>query len=316
MKTCMESMKLFLIAALFVTLCTAQYFSFQYTYSVKKEHHIRVESVPPNTKIQSNYRVNLEEKIGNSQDNIFFIESNDNLTEFHPRLLCAFESAAIHNPNKTIFILINKDSRLENIPNFFGGRLKNVILVRVDYAELVVNTPLAETWSKGAITTIGFYLNNISDALRVVVLWRFGGTYLDSDIISVKPVPREHQNFILCNGMGPMLLSNAILSFQRKHPFLDLTLSEQAKNFKPHAWGNLGPTRLTTCARAYCDTPSKEVLENNYCNPKSNITGAGFKVLHHSAGYGVTYPAWHKFYDITKADEVMAMTKNSFAVHY
>ena len=92
-----------------------------------------------------------------------------------------------------IFILINKDSRLERIPNFFGGRLKNVIIVRVDYAELVANTPLAETWSKGAITTIGFYLNNISDALRVVVLWRFGGTYLDSDIISVKSVPREHQ---------------------------------------------------------------------------------------------------------------------------
>ena len=71
--------------------------------------------------------------------------------------------------------------------------MKNVILVRVDYAEMVENTPLAEIWSKGAITTIGFYLNNISDALRVIVLWRFGGTYLDSDIISVKPVPHEHQ---------------------------------------------------------------------------------------------------------------------------
>ena len=61
-----------------------------------------MQPVRPNTKIQYNYKVNLEEKIGNSQDNIFFIESNDNLTEFHPRLLCAFESAAIHNPNKIV----------------------------------------------------------------------------------------------------------------------------------------------------------------------------------------------------------------------
>ena len=43
MKNCMKSMKLTLVAALFVILCTAQYFSFQYTYSLKKEYHIRVE---------------------------------------------------------------------------------------------------------------------------------------------------------------------------------------------------------------------------------------------------------------------------------
>ena len=114
-----------------------------------------------------------------------------------------------------IFILINKDSKLESIPNFFGGRLKNVILVRVDYAELVANTPLAETWSKGAITTIGFYLNNISDALRIIVLWRFGGTYLDSDIISVKPVPSEHQ--------GNELLAVILLPF--KHTLEQVTNS-------------------------------------------------------------------------------------------
>ena len=75
-----------------------------------------------------------------------------------------------------------------------------------------------------------------------------------------------------------MLLSNAILSYRRKHPFLDLALSEQAKNFKPNVWGNLGPTRLTACAREYCDVPPKEVLEDKFCNPKSNIPGAGFKV--------------------------------------
>ena len=59
----------------------------------------------PNTRRKYNYEVNLEVKIGNSQDNIFFIESNDNLTEFHPRLLCAFESAAIHNPDKKARIM-------------------------------------------------------------------------------------------------------------------------------------------------------------------------------------------------------------------
>ena len=48
------------------------------------------------------HEVVLEQKIGNRQDSIFFIESNDNLTEFRPRLLCAFESAAMQNPDKLV----------------------------------------------------------------------------------------------------------------------------------------------------------------------------------------------------------------------
>ena len=51
------------------------------------------------------HEVNLEQRIGNRQDSIFFIESNDKLTEFRPRLLCAFESAAMQNPDKMVYHL-------------------------------------------------------------------------------------------------------------------------------------------------------------------------------------------------------------------
>ena len=47
--------------------------------------------------------VDLDELIGDDEEgNIFFVESDDALTEFHPRLLCAFESAAMHNPDKRV----------------------------------------------------------------------------------------------------------------------------------------------------------------------------------------------------------------------
>ena len=56
--------------------------------------------------IQTNYvqMVDLDELIGGDDEggNIFFIESDDAIREFHPRLLCAFESAAMHNPNKRV----------------------------------------------------------------------------------------------------------------------------------------------------------------------------------------------------------------------
>ena len=46
--------------------------------------------------------INIAEMIGMGQNNIFFIEAEESLTEFHPRLLCAFESAALHNPDHLV----------------------------------------------------------------------------------------------------------------------------------------------------------------------------------------------------------------------
>ena len=47
----------------------------------------------------------LEKVIGSKENNIFFIESNDKIAQLHPRLLCAFESAAMHNPDKKVLEL-------------------------------------------------------------------------------------------------------------------------------------------------------------------------------------------------------------------
>ena len=66
--------------------------------------------------------------------------------------------------------MISTESRLENAPDYFEDRFKNVVFARVDFAKLVAKTPLAEIWSKGIITTTGYYLNNISDALRTEFL--------------------------------------------------------------------------------------------------------------------------------------------------
>ena len=47
---------------------------------------------------------NLDHEIGSQENSILFIETNTNLTEFHAKLLCAFESAAMHNIDKKVVI--------------------------------------------------------------------------------------------------------------------------------------------------------------------------------------------------------------------
>ena len=64
------------------------------------------ERPKPKTVIKNTQPVasNLDDEIGSEENNIFFIETNNNLTEFHPKLLCAFESAALHNLDRKVVI--------------------------------------------------------------------------------------------------------------------------------------------------------------------------------------------------------------------
>ena len=91
--------------------------------------------------------------------------------------------------NDQIIILTSVDSRLQSVPDYLVRHYKNIVLARTDFANLVNNTPLAEIFQKSSHTK--YFLHNFSDIIRVVLLWQFGGTYFDSDVISQEPVPDQ-----------------------------------------------------------------------------------------------------------------------------
>ena len=131
----------------------------------------------------------------------------------------------------------------------------------------------------------------------------------------------QFQNFIIAHEKTSV--NNAILSFRKGHPFLKFLLGELVANFDAKKWGNQGPTRLTTCVKKYCNLTATNVkgtptLEGELCAPNDDNIGQdrGFSILNRTAGYGVSYAAWHKFYQNDGAKFVEEMTKESFAVHY
>ena len=78
-----------------------------------------------------------------------------------------------------------------NFTDFVFMKSMNYTSLQVDFKQLIANTPASKLWGTGAVTKIGHYLTNISDLLRIVLLLNFGGVYLDSDVISVRPIPRK-----------------------------------------------------------------------------------------------------------------------------
>ena len=59
-----------------------------------------------------------------------------------------------------------------------------------------------------------------SDVLRIALLHKYGGTYIDTDIITLKEHPTSCSNFI--NFEEPGSINGAMMRFTAKHPILDV----------------------------------------------------------------------------------------------
>ena len=57
------------------------------------------------------------------------------------------------------------------------------------------STLVERIWSNGAVVSSDFVVSHLSDVLRFLVLRRFGGIYVDNDVVFLKPLP-EVFNFV------------------------------------------------------------------------------------------------------------------------
>ena len=121
--------------------------------------------------------------------------------------------------------------------------------VTPDLAYLFKNTP-AEAWFKeiksgkkdpGEIPIA----QNLSNLMRLAVLYKYGGVYLDTDFIVLKPF-RGLKNLIGAQSMDMesknwTRLNNAVLIFDVNHPLLLKFIEEFASTFDGNKWGHNGP---------------------------------------------------------------------------
>jgi len=132
--------------------------------------------------------LNPEEVTKNS---IFFIETScnhKNGINLSLRQGCAIESAASLNPNLNIFVLfvapsfINNDSDVVNKLKMYT----NVNFRYINFVKYAHNTPLNSFVTSNTISTSRWPVSHASDLLRFLTLWKFGGTYMDLDIVLMK----------------------------------------------------------------------------------------------------------------------------------
>jgi lactosylceramide 4-alpha-galactosyltransferase len=160
----------------------------------------------------------------------FFIESSGNGALSY-RQACAVESLALHNPNLTVNILFTDadiNTSLDTVQKLVEN-YANVQLISINVDEYMAGTVLdhwyhCTNWRNGS-----YHVNNLSNALRLLTVYKFGGYYFDLDIISVRSVT-SYRNFLAAESDKDV--NNGVIHADSKHPFIELAITDFVANFR------------------------------------------------------------------------------------
>jgi len=170
---------------------------------------------------------------------------------FEARELLSMESLFKVHPKACLVILSRTlDSTLgyRILKPLLDGRFR-VQAMTPDLPFLFKGTP-AEAWLKELMKgekdpgEISLF-QNLSNLVRLAVLYKYGGVYLDTDFVVLKPLSGL-RNSIGAQSMDSgnkhwTRLNNAVLIFDMNHPLLLRFINEFVLTFNGNKWGYNGP---------------------------------------------------------------------------
>ncbi|XP_028918811.1 alpha-1,4-N-acetylglucosaminyltransferase [Ornithorhynchus anatinus] len=250
--------------------------------------------------------VKLEDVVTHGRG-IFFLETSDRL-EPPPLVSCAVESASrIYRDRPVVFFLKGLNGNLSHLPSnstnkalSLLSRIANVFLFPLDMKTLLQETPLSTWYSQINPQAQKNWLHISSDASRLAVVWKFGGIYMDTDVISIRPIPSE--NFLA--GQSSRDSSNGVFGFVRHHPFLWQCMENFVENYNGDVWGHQGPALMTRVLELWCNLTDFQEVTDLRCQNLS--------FLHPHRFYPIFYPQWKLFYEVWAQQPTF---NDSYALH-
>lgn len=181
----------------------------------------------------------------------FFMTWISPLESFGEREFFSVESMFKSHPNACLVIVSNSldSSGGRQLLSPFGEKGFRVIAVSPDFDYIFKNT-MAEVWfdrlKKRKINPGEISLGqNLSNLLRLALLYKYGGIYMDTDFVVLKSFSG------LRNAIGAQTidletgnwsrLNNAVMIFDKHHPLLLKFIEEFARTFNGNKWGHNGP---------------------------------------------------------------------------
>lgn len=122
----------------------------------------------------------------------------------------------------------------------------NIRMKYLNFPRYIEDSPLEDLYKSLQIESSSYAMSHASDVLRYLTLWRFGGIYLDLDVILIKSLEKLKPNF--AGRESGHAVAAGVLSFSHEgdgHRWARQCLEDLKKNFDGWDWGNNGPGVIT-----------------------------------------------------------------------
>jgi hypothetical protein len=199
----------------------------------------------------------------NPQYNIFFIETNSSRPFFTIKELCAIESAAFRNPRAIVYVFSSEAQLDESSKLMLSKHYSNIRMLKLEPLSVFEQTPLLEWWLSGNVTSHPTHkTGHLSDAVRLALLYKYGGFYSDLDTITLRNLQPLSKYPASLGYLYETFdsIGNGFLHFRSGHELLLLAMQVFKKDYNPNLWSSNGPLLMYKVIRDYCQMEYDEIF--------------------------------------------------------
>lgn len=244
------------------------------------------------------------------QQRIFFHEVSGN-NYLDVRQTCTVESAALHNPDRVVFLYLHTQNALNQCSQWYRvlNKYPNVFVVLVDSPkEFFAGTELENWYCKMSENhQDSFHGSQIHhDAVRFLEFLRNGGVALDLDFIFLKRLPFELKNFVVFHDRNQSRFTQSAVYLEKTHVLSKMLVDYVAS----HVSESHEETEniLTAVMRQVCDFQNgKNQDRSNACSSIEWLRSSDFSPIEQRE-IGEIY-----FYNLD-LEKILPKVRESFAL--
>ncbi|CAB3368006.1 Hypothetical predicted protein [Cloeon dipterum] len=240
----------------------------------------------------------------------FFVETSCNGL-VNARQACAVESAALLHPDADVYLLLlspppELDVRRQNpsVANLMDG-YRNVHVLYFNLVDYFKGGPLEQWFRSGALRASNFEQSHTSDAFRYYTLWKYGGTYMDLDIILLRSLSAL-TNFAGAESSED--IAAGVLNLERHSTLAMECVREIRDHFRGDDWGANGPGVITRTVQKLCGTENTQEMTFDRCKGR-------FQVMPPLDFYPIPWRQWRLYFNISSSNDTMRRLSKSRAIH-
>ncbi|KAF2355065.1 Glycosyltransferase DXD sugar-binding motif [Trinorchestia longiramus] len=198
-------------------------------------------------------------------DPVFHFLEGYGHTTLTSRMWCTVEAACVANPNSSVVVHMKASTLLWTAQAAtLLQEYDNLRVVTLEEQALFRQSPLRSWYEHKKWQESAWAVSHFNDAVRWLILYHYGGVYMDLDSISVRPLTPPAFTALNFAGMeSNQWVGAGVIGLNTTHHWLPSSvLQHLAHNLDTSEWGAMGPKLLTRVVSERCGIEMPDVASS------------------------------------------------------